>query len=118
MATTNIKPVFKSENDGNMMRIIGLCTIFFSFIPPIIAYFALADTSSTENKEIYAELANFNIIGFIAIMLCGMIPLIGWLALLPVSLYFLIMDIIIAIQIINGSEVKIPIILQLIKVNK
>ena len=118
MATTNIKPVFNSENEGNMMRIVGLCTIFFTFIPPLVAYFALSETSSPENKEIYAELANFNIIGAIAITICTIIPFIGWLALPLVGLFFFIMNIIIAIQIINGSEVKIPIILQLIKINK
>lgn len=118
MASTNIKPVFKTENEGNIMRIVGLLTIFFSFVPPLIAYFALADSLSPESKEISAELSNFNIIGAILLTICGIVPLIGWLALPLVWIYFIIMDIIIAIQIVNGTEVKIPIILQLIKVNK
>ena len=118
MATTNIKPVFHTENEGNIMRIVGLLTIFFLFVPPLIAYLALADSLSPESKEITAELTNFNIVGFIALTLCGVVPLIGWLAFPLVWLYFVIMDVIIAVQIVNGTEVKIPIILQLIKTSK
>ena len=118
MATTNIKPVFKTENEGNIMRVVGLLTIFFSFIPPIIAYLALADSLSPESKEISAELTNFNIVGLVAMTLCCFVPVLGWLVLPLVWIYFVVMNIIIAVQLVNGTEVKIPIILQLIKVNK
>ena len=115
MTTTHIKPVFNTANEGNIMRIVGLLTIFFSFIPPIIAYFALAENCSPESKAISAELTNFNIVGAIALIICSVIPILGWFIFPIVWLYFIIMNIIFAIQIINGTEVKIPIILQIIK---
>ena len=117
MASTNIKLNFKNEQEGNIMRLVGLLTIFFSFVPPLIAYFALADSLSTESKEVVAELTNFNIVGFVAMTICSIIPLLGWLVFPLVYLFFLIMNIIFAVQIVNGTEVKIPIIFQIIKIN-
>ena len=101
MATTKIKPDFKTANEGNIMRIAGLLTIFFSFVPPLIAYFALSDSLSPESKDICAELINFNIVAVIAITICSFIPLLGWLMLPFVGLYFMVMNIVFAVQIIN-----------------
>lgn len=115
MATTNIKLNYQKENEGNLMRIVAILTIFFSCIPALIAYFALPDSFSPESKDVLAELANFNILGFALITICTVIPVIGWLALPLISLYFLIVNIMVAVQIINDAEVRIPIILQLIK---
>ena len=117
MASTNIKLNFKNEQEGNTMRLVGILTIFFTFIPPLVAYYAMADSLSKDSKEVVAELANFNILAIIAVTACTIIPIIGWIAFTPVALFFFIMDVIFAVQIVNGTEVKIPIILQLIKVN-
>ena len=124
MASTNIKLNFKNEQEGNIMRIVGLLTIFFTFIPPLVAYFAMADSLSKECKEVVAELANFNILGAIILFICSILtpfPIIGWFIVGPLTLilllYIVIMNIIFAIQIVNGTEIKIPIILQLIKTN-
>lgn len=115
MATTHIQPNFELPNEGNIMRIVGLLTIFFSFIPPLIAYFGLTNNLSPEGKAISAELTNFNVVGVIALIVCSVVPIIGWLLFPLVWIYFLVMDIIIAVQIVNGPEVKIPIILQILK---
>ncbi len=118
MASTNIKLNFKNEQEGNTMRLVGILTIFFTFLPPLIVYYAMSDSLSQESKEVVAELTNFNILAIAAILLCSIVQIIGWLALTPVALFFFVMDIIFAVQIINGTEVKIPVILQIIKVNK
>lgn len=115
MRTTHIIPKFKDVNEGNIMRITGLLSIFFLFIPALIIYFVFQEGFSKESKEIVVELVNFNIVAFIAFFICGIVPIIGWLASLVICPVVLIINIIIAIQIVNGTEVKIPIILQLLK---
>lgn len=115
MKTTHIIPQFKDVNEGNIMRITGLLSIFFLFIPALVVYFAFPEGLSKESKEIVAELANFNIIAFVAIVACGFVPIIGWLASLFICPAVLIINIIIAVQIVNNTEVKIPVILQIIK---
>lgn len=121
MKMTQIKPNFKDENEGNIVRLTALLTIFFSFIPGLVIYYAMPDSLSKESKEIIAEMVNFNIVGFLAILLCsviptiGLVPIIGWLASAVVYPLVLIINIVIALQILNNSEVKIPVIFQIFK---
>ena len=116
MATTNIKLNFKDEQEGNIMRLIGFLTIIGSFVPGLVGYLALPDSLTKESKEVCAELANFNILGCIVLFICGIVPFIGWMISPLAILFFIIMNITFAIQILNNNEVKIPIILQLLRV--
>lgn len=116
MASTNIKPVYSSEEEGNILRLVAILSIFFSFLPAILTFFIFNEKFTVENKKILAELTNFNILGIIILLVCLSVVLIGWLLAPVVVLFFISMNICFTAQIFKEVEVKIPIILPILKV--
>ena len=122
MATTNIMPVFKSQEEKNIVMatiaisiLLGL-TGYLALIAPIVAYFGLKGSLSANGKEIVRALANFEIFICIASVILG-ITVVGIPLIFLLGIYALIVTLIALFAVINNTEIKIPVFFEFIKAN-
>ena len=105
-----------TADDKNKAVIMHVLAIFFSFIPSLIFYFALADTSEFLIEEAKNDL-NFQITLLIAYFVAGIL----WIVLIGVFLTFalgicgLVLEILALVKAKDGEHYKFPFSLKLIK---
>lgn len=109
---TKIMPAFRNEDDRIITIAVILTSIFFVFIPSLIAILCLKDKLSDEACGIIKSIFNFELFIFI-ISLFFMIPIIGWFAgffITPVlAIWNAIVMIIALCSIAKGKEVSVPV---------
>ena len=105
-----------TADDKNKAVIMHVLAIFFSFIPSLIFYFALADTSEFLKEEAKNDL-NFQITLLIAYFVAGIL----WVVLIGIFLTFalgicgLVFEILALVKAKDGEHYKFPFSLKLIK---
>ena len=109
---TKIMPVFMNEDDRIITLAVLLTSLFFIFIPSLIAVLCLKDKLSEEALRIIKSVFNYELFLFI-ISLFFMIPLVGWIAgfvIAPLLAIWNAIVIIIALcSIAKDKEVNIPV---------
>lgn len=108
----NVIPEFKDDTDKIITIAMSICTLFVSFISPLIVILFLKDKISNQSYEITKAFLNFEI--FIALIsLVAIIPIIGWIAgifIIPILCIWSIIVVLLAVcSMVKKSEVKIPV---------
>ena len=114
-----ITPSFNSEEDKNIVLLSIILSAIISFIAPLIVMLCFNDKLSEKAQEINKGFLNLSLIVFLAGVILGAIPIIGWILLFILSPLVLIAYVIIAVMacasILNNKQVKIPVLYKLIK---
>ena len=118
MAMVKITPQFQSSEERNLVALaIGLTLLFggyFSFIPPMVVYFAMSDRLSDSGKYILRQFLNFMI--NVAVIVFVLTVVVIGLPLVPVvgvaALIFVIIEL---LAVLNNSEVTIPVFFEALK---
>jgi len=118
MAMIKITPNFKTQEERNIIAVaIGTTLLFagyLSFVPPLVAYFAMTDKLSDTGKTILRQFLNFMIniaiLSWILTFTVIGIPLVAVVGL--VGLIFVIIDL---LAVLNNSEVSIPVLFEALK---
>ena len=109
---TKIMPVFKNDEDKIITVITLLTSIFFIFLPSLLAMLCFKDKLSNEAYLVVKSVFNYELFLFI-ISLFFIIPVIGWLAGLVIAPLFAIWNTIVMIiglcSIAKNKEVSIPV---------
>ena len=120
MATTNIPPSFKDQDEKNIVAgtigvslLLGL-TGYLAVVPPLVVYFGMADKLSKNGKEIIRAFANFEIIICIVAFIL-LFTGIGVLLVPLVAIFGLVYCILALLAVLNNTEVKIPVFFEFIK---
>ena len=107
-----IVPAFRDENDKLIAVAVILLSMFFFFIPSLIAVLLCKKYVSESTYEISKMLFNYELFIFLLSLIC-IIPIIGWLIgliLIPVLYIWNIIVIVLALcSVGKGSEIKIPV---------
>jgi len=109
MQQNNIVPEFKNIEEKNLMKIVALCSIFFTIVPPLVAYFGFPEKLTKASKQIVIALINFEITIVVAYVICGFIPLLGFVLVAVPMLINLIVCLKVISAIANKTSVSIPI---------
>ena len=103
-------------DDKNKAVIMHVLAIFFSFVPALIFYFALADSSEFLKEEAKNDL-NFQLTLLIAYFVAGIlwIVVIGLFLTIALGICALIFEILALVKAKDGEHYKFPFSLKLIK---
>jgi|APGre2960657404_1045060.scaffolds.fasta_scaffold219351_2 uncharacterized Tic20 family protein len=109
----------KSKSTENLELVghfVHLTGIFLSFLGPLILYLMYKDKANDFVKSNIIEALNFQLTGLVALIVCIIIPILGWFLLLPiVSLILIILPILATIESANDRKYKYPIKIEFIK---
>ena len=109
----------KSKSTENLELVghfVHLTGIFLSFLGPLILYLMYKDKANDFVKSNIIEALNFQLTGLVGILVCFIIPILGWFILLPiVSLILIILPILATIESANDRKYKYPIKIEFIK---
>jgi len=109
----------KSKSTENLELVghfVHLTGIFLSFLGPLILYLMYKDKANDFVKSNIIEALNFQLTGLVALIVCIIIPILGWFLLLPiVSLILIILPILATIDSANDRKYKYPIKIEFIK---
>ena len=111
--TSKSKSTENLELVGHFVHLTG---IFLSFLGPLILYLMYKDKANDFVKSNIIEALNFQLTGLVGILVCFIIPILGWFILLPiVSLILIILPILATIESANDRKYKYPIKIEFIK---
>ena len=118
MAMVKISPEFKTSEERNLLALaIGLTLLFagyLSFIPPLVVYFGFPDKLSDSGKHILRQFINF-MVDIAIIMLVLSVSIIGIPLAGLAGVVAAIFVIIILLNVLNNSEVTIPVLFEVLK---
>ena len=118
MAMVKISPNFQTSQERNLVAVaIGLtliCGGYLSFLPPLILYFGFPDKLSDSGKHILRQFINF-MADVAIIMLVLTVTILGVPFAIVVGTLAAIFVIIILLNVLNNSEVSIPVLFEVLK---
>ena len=118
MSMVKIVPEFKTSEERNLIALaVGLTPFlvgYLSFIPPLILYFGFPDKLSDSGKHILRQFINF-MANVAIIMFILSATIIGLRLVALVGLVAVIFVILILINVLNNSEVSIPVLFEVLK---
>ena len=115
---TAAPPQFNPADERLWSMLIHILSIFFSFLPALIGYLALADRGLFV-REHARQALNFQIslaIYSVGVLIVGVITLtIGWVLYLPLGIAALVFMIMAAVAANNGQYYKFPLTITFIR---
>ena len=107
-----IMPEYKDDTDKIITIITAVCTVFCSFIAPLITVLLLKQYLSSQSYEIAKAFLNFEI--FLALIsLIAIIPIVGWIAgmfIIPILYIWNVLVVVLAVcSMVKKTEVNVPI---------
>ena len=109
------------ENNRNILVLTTLLCVFFGFIPPLIIWFAMKEKFDSPQKAYLNYLLNFELTLLLCAIICmiiEVIPLLGFIGWIGISVLWLINAIYIIKAVITLSKdekPQFPFVLDLIK---
>ena len=107
-----LMPEYKDDRDKIIMIAMAICSMFASFVSPLVVILALKQYITTESYEIAKAFLNFEL--FLALIsLISVVPLIGWVAgmfLIPALYIWNVVVVVFAVcAFVKKSEVSVPV---------
>ena len=107
-----IIPEYKDDTDKIITIVTAICTLFFSFIAPLVTVVLLKNYITSQSYEIAKAFLNLEI--FLALIsLIAIIPIFGWIVgifLIPILYIFNIVVVLLAVcAMVKKAEVSVPV---------
>lgn len=109
-----IIPEFQSAEEKNTLVLIAVATILTGIIAPAVVFWSNKNLPATSLRVVKA-LLNFEILILIAIVVAGIVPVIGWLIGAFVPLVHIIVTLMVTIAVSNNTEIKVPALVKFIQ---
>ena len=105
-------PEYKDDTDKIIVIATAVCSLFVSFISPLITVLALKQYITTQSYEIAKAFLNFEL--FLALIsLIAIVPVLGWIIgvfLIPILYIWNVIVVVLAVcSMVKKTEISVPV---------